>query len=152
MSGNNTSTRRGFLKGGAMVAAPLAMAPAAALADDGKAARLEDEAAIRRTQQDFLRQVSLAGGHERLDGAVRSIATDHAGEAEQIDITADGRRAGVRQAALVEIETALPRDTTLQQMAHAQGNGTLRHTERRVLVTAYSKTEAGWMLESVAFA
>jgi len=156
MSAKSISTRRSFLKGGAIVAAPFAVgAPAAALADDGlkaRAARLEDEAAIRRLQQDFLRQVNLDGGHEALDRAVRAITADHRGEAEAIELSADGARATGRLATLVEVETALPADNTLAQMAHAQGNGTLRRTERRRLTLAYRKTKDGWEIETAALA
>jgi len=151
MSGKSISTRRGFLKGGALVAAPLAMAPAAALADDGRQ-RLEDEAAIRRLQQDFLRQVNLAGGHARLDGAVRAIAADHAGEGERITLSADGRRATARLASLVEIETELAKDSTLAQMAHAQGNGAVRSTERRTLTIHCARTRDGWVIREAALA
>jgi hypothetical protein len=151
-----TSTRRTFLKGSAFVAAPFAVgAPAAALADDelkARAARLEDEAAIRGLHQDFLRQVNLAGRHDKLEGAVRAIAADHAGETEVIEISADGKRATGRFASIVEIETDLPNDNTLAQMAHAQGSGSVRQTERRVLTTAYVKTRDGWTIRKADFA
>jgi hypothetical protein len=156
MSDKTIPTRRGFLKGSAMVAGPLAaMAPAAAIADDGlraRAARLEDEAAIHRLQQDFLRQVSLAGSHEKLDGAVRAITADHTGATEEIAISADGRQATARLASLVEIETELAKDNTLAQMAHIQGSGSIRRTERRVLTTRYTRTRDGWTMDEAALA
>ena len=156
MSEKMTSTRRTFLKGSAMVAAPLAVAtPVAALADDGlkgRLARLEDEKAIRAAHQAFLRQVNLAGGHDKLDASVRTIAADHSGEAEVIEVAADGKRATGRFACTVEMESELPKDGTLGQMAHAQGNGSVRHAERRVLATAYRKTKNGWVIDKAVLA
>ncbi len=159
MSRNTTSTRRRFLKGGALLLAPIATASvsAVALADNGSAdgglkarlARLEDEAAIRELHQSWLRQVNAGEGGEVLDEAVR-VTADHAGAADKIEIAADGRCAVGTFDYLVELETPLARDSTLAQMAHAQGHGTLRRAERRVLTVDYTKTNGTWKIGQVA--
>ena len=76
MSETSISTdRRSFLKTGAIAAAPLAaLAPAAALADDGskaRLARLEDERAIESLHRAFLRQPSALGRD------IRAVRQDH---------------------------------------------------------------------------
>jgi hypothetical protein len=173
MSKDTTSTRRSFLKGGALLAAPLAAAvPAAIIADDGlkaRLARLENEAAIRELHQAWLRRVNTrvdnttrAGGTARplfadsegaaLDQAVRSIATDHAGQPDAIDVAADGKSAAGRFHCVVETETAIAQDSTLAQMAHAQGSGFVRRTERRVLKVEYTKPSGAWAIAKVEFA
>jgi hypothetical protein len=167
MSTKSASTRRSFLKRGALLAAPLAAAvPAAVMADDGlksRLARLEDEAAIRELHQTWLRRINagasdaatpLFAGPERaaFDQSVRSIAADHAGEPDAIEFAADGKSAaGVFQCA-VEIETPIAQDCTLAQMAHAQGSGFVRRTERRVLKVEYVKASGAWAIAKVEFA
>ena len=159
MSTQSTSSRRAFLKGGAIAAAPLAVAvPAAALAEGehrAKAQRLQDEAEIRALHQAWLRKLATSADASalfadpkaaRLPKSVRGVAADHAGEADHIEVAADGLRASGRFATLVELETELPRDTTLAQMAHAQGQGVVRATERRTLHASYLKEEGGWVI------
>ncbi len=69
MTTDTVSTRRSFLKGGAVAAAPLAVAAGgAAMAEDGRKARLarlEDEAAIRELHQAWLRRINTARGTRR---------------------------------------------------------------------------------------
>ncbi len=155
MTRDNTSTRRSFLRGGALLAAPIAAASvsAVALADDGSKARLkrlEDEAAIRELHQAWLRQVNAGERGALLDDAVRRITADHAGAPDRIEIAADGRSAVGYFDYVVETETPLAEDCTLAQMAHAQGNGTLRRTERRMLTVDYTKTRGAWKIAKVA--
>jgi hypothetical protein len=164
MTRDTDSTRRSFLKGGALLAAPLAVAvPAALVADDGlraRLARLEDEAAIRELHQSWLRRVNVgAGAGARADAAVappdqavRSIAADHAGEPDAIDLAADGKSAIGRFQCAVEIENAIAQDCTLARMAHAQGGGFVRRTERRVLKVEYVKADGAWAIAKVDFA
>jgi hypothetical protein len=167
MSKNTTSTRRSFLKGGALLAAPLAAgAPAALLAGDGLKARLtrlEDEAAIREVHQTWLRKVnaraadtstprfadpdSIAFAH-----AVRSIMADHAGQPDSIEVAADGKNATGRFQCAVEIETRITQDCTLARMAHAQGGGFVRRTEHRSLKVDYVKSSGAWAIAKVEFA
>jgi hypothetical protein len=167
MSRETDSTRRSFLKGGALLAAPLAAAvPVALVADGGlraRLARLEDEAAIRALHQAWLRRVNSRAGDAAAplfadakgaapDQAVRSIAADHAGEPDAIEIAADGKSAiGWFQCA-VEIENAIAQDCTLARMAHAQGGGFVRRTERRVLKVEYVKVDGAWAIAKADFA
>jgi hypothetical protein len=169
MTKHTTSTRRSFLKRSALLAAPLAAAaPAAIMADDGlkaRLARLEDEAAIRELHETWLRQVNTnaddtAGARDPTplfadaEGAafgqsVRSIAADHAGEPDAIEIAADGKSASGRFHCAVEIETKIAQDCTLARMAHAQGGGFVRWTERRVLKIAYVKASGAWAIAKI---
>lgn len=163
MTRDTDSTRRSFLKGGALLAAPLAAAvPAALVADDGmraRLARLEDEAAIRALHQSWLRQINTgadevtgAGSAVAPDQAVRSIAADHAGEPDAIEIAADGKSAIGRFQCAVEIENAIAQDCTLARMAHAQGGGFVRRTECRALKVEYVKADGAWAIAKVGFA
>ncbi|MGH8148968.1 MAG: hypothetical protein ACRETB_03180 [Steroidobacteraceae bacterium] len=149
------ATRRSFLSGGALLAAPIAAAvvPAVVLADGGLKARvkrLEDEAAIRELQQSWLRHVNLGEVDARVHESVRRITADHAGSPDRIEVAADGRSAVGQFDCAVEMETPLTEDCTLAQMAHAQGSGTLRRTERRRLTVDYSKTRGAWTITGVA--
>ena len=162
------STRRLFLKRGALLAAPLAAAvPAAAMVDDGlkaRLARLENEAAIRELHQMWLRVVNAGEGDaatplfaDAQDGVtsdqiVRNIAADHAGEPDAIEIAAEGNSAAGRFHCAVEIENAIAQDSTLAQMAHAQGGGFVRRTERRVLKVEYMKAGGAWAIAKVELA
>ena len=155
MTNDITPTRRRFLKGGALLAAPVAIASvsAVALADDGlkdRVRRLEDEAAIRELHQSWLRQVNTGDREALLDSAVRRITADHAGAPEKIEIAADGRSAVGYFDYAVDVETPLAKDCTLAQMAHAQGYGALRRTERRMLTIDYTKSSGWWKIGKVA--
>ena len=172
MSKDTASTRRSFLKRGALLAAPLAAvaAPAAILADDelkARLAKLENEAAIRELHQAWLRRINTRRRTERamlprrcslnreraaFDQSVRSIAADHAGKPDAIEVAADGKRAAGRFHCAVEIETAIAQDCTLAQMAHAQGSGFVRRTERRVLKVEYVKASGAWAIAKAELA
>ena len=170
MTTDATSTRRSFLKGGALLAAPFAAAvPAAVLADDGlkaRLAKLEDEAAIRALLQTWLRRINtraddVAGADATVasvfadaegvasEQALRSIAPDHAGEPDVIAIGADGKSAVGRFQCAVEIESAIAQDCTLARMAHAQGGGFVRRTERRMLKVEYVKADGVWLIARI---
>jgi hypothetical protein len=166
MTAKTDPTRRSFLKGGALLAGPLAAAvPAAVMADDGlkaRLAKLEDEAAIRELHQAWLRRINTETGDAAtllfadpkdaaFDQAVRSIAADHTEEPDAIEVAADSKSAVGRFHCVVEIETAIPQDCTLAQMAHAQGGGLVRRTERRVLKVEYVKASGGWAIAKVEF-
>jgi hypothetical protein len=166
MSKNTTATRRSFLKGSALLAVPLAAAaPAAAIAEDelkARLARLEDEAAIRELHQTWLRGVNTRAADALrplfadlestgFDQTVRTVAADHAGRPEAIEVSADGKRAAGQFPCAVEIETAIPQDCTLARMAHAQGSGFVRRTERRVLKVEYVKASGAWTIAKVEF-
>jgi hypothetical protein len=167
MKKDANSTRRSFLKGGALLAAPLAVAvPAAIVADDGTKARLaklENEAAIRELHQNWMRRINTGNRHEAaslfadpkraaFDPSLRSIAADHAGAPDAIEVAADGKRAAGRFHCAIETETAIPQDSTLAQMAHAQGSGNVRSSERRVLRVEYVKSGGAWTIAKAEFA
>ncbi|HEX4001386.1 MAG TPA: hypothetical protein VHX36_01985 [Candidatus Acidoferrales bacterium] len=150
------STRRSFLKGGALLAAPLAAAvPAAIIAEDGTKARLaklENEAAIRELHQAWLRSINTGARDEVAgDPSVRRIAPDHAGEPDAIEVAADGKRASGRFHCAVQTETAIEQDCTLAQMARAQGGGYVRRSERRVLHVQYAKASGAWAIAKAEF-
>ena len=155
MTKSKTSTRRSFLRGGALLAAPIAAVsvPAAALADDELKTRiraLEDEAAIRELHQSWLRQVNTGERIPLLEEAVRRITVDHAGASDKIDVGADGRSAIGYFDCAVELEIPLAAECTLAQMAHAQGHGTVRRTERRMLRVDYANISGNWKIATVA--
>lgn len=164
MTTDTVSTRRSFLKGGAVAAAPLAVAAGgAAMAEDGRKARLarlEDEAAIRELHQAWLRRINTGARDEAaalfadprraaFDPAVRALAADHAAAPDAIVLAADHQSAAGRFHCAVEVETAIPRDGTLAQMAHAQGGGVVRRTEPRVLKAEYVKAGGAWVIARV---
>jgi len=171
MTNKSTSSRRTFLKHGAILAVPLAAAaaPAAVLADDGlkeRLAKLEDQSAIRELHQNWLRDINRANHSEASPAAttlfadaddaargrlVRGIAADRFGELDAIEVAPDGRRAAGRFHCIVETETPIAKDCTLAQMAHAQGSGFVRSTERRVLNVEYAKTNAAWSIAKAEF-
>lgn len=166
------STRRSFLKTGALLAAPLgAAASAAEIAHDGlkaRLARLEDEAAIRELHQTWLRRVNTDTARGEAGDApttlfarpeagesaqtVRSIVADHSGEADAIEVAADGTTAAGRFRCSAEIVTAIAQDCTLAEMAHAQGGGFVRRTERGVLKVAFRKSGGVWAIARVELA
>ncbi len=156
----NTSTRRNFLKAGALLSAPLAAAPAVALASDGlkaRVARLEDESAIRELHQTWLRGVNAGTASDAIVGnadnvKVRRISAHHAGPLDEIKLGPDGRSASGRFHCAVELEATLAKDCTLAQMAHLQGGGFVRRTEPRVLNIDYVKTSGAWSIAKVELA
>ncbi|MBO9576332.1 MAG: hypothetical protein J7494_11380 [Sphingobium sp.] len=162
MSEESKSTRRSFLKGGAIVAAPLAVmaAPAAAALADDRLARLEDEKAIRELHALWLRH--LASGdraaakalyaNETCACALAGIGVIAAHHADALDIAADGCKASASYAATVEVETLIAPDNTLAQMLHAQGEGYVRASEARTLEADYVKTPGGsWAIAKLNF-
>jgi hypothetical protein len=167
MRTNTASTRRSFLKRGALLVAPLAAAavPAAVIADNplkARVARLENEAAIRKLHQRWLRGIHAGADDARLPRCkseegpdfqhqVRRIAADHAGQPDVVELAADGKSAIGRFPCVVEIETAISQDCTLSQMAHAQGGGFLRRTEHRVLNVEYVKHSGSWAIAKSEF-
>lgn len=162
-AGAKNATRRSFLKSGALLAVPLAAAaaPAAIAADDSlksRLARLEDEAALRDLHDAWLRQFNagaadatplLAESSGAAHGqAIRRMAPDHAAGPDAFDIAPDGKSASGRFHCVVEIETPIARDSTLAEMAHAQGAGFVSRTDRRLLRVSYAKRSGGWAIAS----
>ena len=156
MSKDDTATRRSFLKTGAFLAAPLAAGvPAVALAADGTRARLkrlEDEAAIREVHREWLRRVNAGErGDVPLDETIKSVAIDHKGGVDKIDIASDGIHATGHYASVAEIETPLTSECTISQMLAAQGHGTISRTEPGVLTVDYVKSGSSWMIAKAEF-
>jgi hypothetical protein len=158
MNESQSSTRRMFLRRSALLAAPitavsaLGVAPSKDRSDDGlkaRLARLEDEVAIRELHESWLRQVNAAGGSALLDSHVRRITAHHAGAVDSIELAADGRSATGHFDYAIEREATLPLDSTLAQMAHAQGTGTVRSTERRMLKVEYTKAGDTWNIGKI---
>lgn len=144
---SKTSSRRSFLKGGALAAAPLAAAATPAMAGSGdELARLRDQAMLRELHQSWLRR--LAAG-EPFGDDVASLVPDHTGEPDLIELAADGASATGRFHVAVDIVEALPGDCTFAQMARLQGNGPVRRTERRVLNARYLRAGDGWRIDKV---
>jgi|WetSurMetagenome_2_1015567.scaffolds.fasta_scaffold41109_3 hypothetical protein len=161
MSKDVSSSRRSFLKGGAIVAAPLAVAAsAAAMAQEPQAARLarlEDEAAIQKLHQAWLRGVNTGADEDvarlfadprraSLEAAVRGVAPDHAADPDRVEIAWDGLSASGRFHCAVEVETAIAPDCTAAQMARLQGGGLVRRTEPRLLKADYVKAGGAWAI------
>jgi hypothetical protein len=168
MTENTTSTRRSFLKNGALLAAPLAAAaaPVVAVADDqlkARLARLENETAIRALHQTWLRRINTEAREVAaslfadpqaavFDPSIHRIAADHAANPDVIEVAADGQSATGRFNCTVEIENAIAQDCTLARMAHAQGGGFVRRTERRVLNAEYVKASGAWAIAKIQLA
>ena len=165
MSEKVTATdRRSFLKSGALVATPLvAAAPVAALAGDGSAARLarlENERAIEALHRKFLRHLNGADDWGRfvassdgvkLDGGLKSIVEDLSHE-PTIELAEDGFSARTQHPCKIELETEFIGDSTVEQMARFQGQGSHRRSEQRVLATEYVKGKDGWRIARARFA
>lgn len=167
MTQDSISTRRSFLKAGAVLAVPVAAGvPAAtAMANGGLEARLarrEDEAAIRELHETLLRRINGGVSDEAtklfanpkqasIDSTLRSVAAERDAEPDAIEIAGNGRRATGRFHCAVEIESEIAQDCTLAQMAHAQGEGFLRSIERRLLKADYVKTVDGWAIARLDF-
>lgn len=168
------STRRAFLKGAAVAAAPLAAAaaPAAAMAMNGEAddsrarlARMEDIEAVRTLHRDFVKQVN-AGKPDKAaalfddpakaelePGVTRLVPDDWAADPsgdETIALSDDRQSATLTAACAVSTETPIDSDCTLAQMARLQGDGVIRATDRRKLQARFVKRDGEWRIEAVA--
>lgn len=156
MSKNSTSSRRMFLKGGALLAAPMAAGTAGAMALAGEPLRSgsthhDDEAAIRQLHQSWLWQVNAGELPSQLPGNVHRIGAAPAGTAGTITIAADGRHAVGHFEHLVELQTPLSPDSTLAQMAHIQGNGKVRHTQLQRISVDYDRSGSVWRIVKIDF-
>ena len=161
------TSRRSFLKSGAIVAAPVVAvaAPAVALAaDDSKAklARIEDERAIEVLNRTFVRDFNGSGaqGTAKLfaDGKApmlvnaSRLALDPAADPDLLEIAADGASAHSRHAVTVESEHEIEGHGTLAQMARLQGNTAATASHRHVLIAEYVKQDDRWAIGSVRLA
>jgi hypothetical protein len=168
MKTKSISTRRQFfLQASAALSVPLAAsATHAAKADDGnvsaRLATLEDENAIRKLQQAYVRLVN-SGAPEKagdllvkpsadgIDASVRSLSMDGFGEHDAIEIAADRRSATGRIHCTVQSEAPIGPNCTLVEMAREQGEGVLRRSEKRVLVGTYINVDGTWKIERLVW-
>jgi hypothetical protein len=146
-----TTSRRAFLKTGAVVAA------LAGEASRTKLARLEDERAIEALQRKLLRQVNGSGelvapaDAVDLGEGLRAIAED-LGHEPVLELSDDGLTARARCACRVEREAAFAGDSTLERMARFQGQGSHRFEERATLATEFVKGKDGWTIARATLA
>jgi hypothetical protein len=152
MNETTNSSRRSFLKVGAVLATPVgavAVPAIAAAADSSEArlAKLESEAAIRGLHQQWVRGINRGA-----DRNIIAIVADHAGEPDLLQLSADGTRATGRYHCVIETVTELEPDCTLTQMKLAQGEHVVRDRARRVVVADYVRGEAGWAIGKVTLA
>ena len=164
MSQKTNSTRRAFLKGGALAAAPLAAAGASAVVakseHEARIERLQAEAALRDLHQAWLRKVNTGAETGELFAdpkqarplqAVTRVDADHAAAPDEVSLHPGGLTASGRYACVVETGVEIAPDCTLAQMRHAQGEGQLRQSERRLLEADYVKTQTGWAIVRLTF-
>lgn len=168
MSKTTQTSRRSFLKSGALVAAPVAAIgiPGAAMAEDGSKAalaRLQDERAIEALNRDFLRAFNSSGanGTARLfaDGKAPKLAKgisklnlDLAAEPSNFAIAEDGASAAVRYECAVELSEELEGQETIVQMARIQGNSPGVHMARKTLSAHYARQGDGWLITRLELA
>jgi hypothetical protein len=134
---NGSTTRRRFFGAAATLAVPFA--GGAAAASDDRAARLaalEDANAIRALLAALLAEPARL----RLGADVRGIAADRD---DAIDVTPDGT-ATARFGCTVERAIPIESCGTLVEMARLQGDGYVRRTERRVLLSRFVKRNGIW--------
>ncbi len=162
MSNTSHTSRRSFLKSGALVAVPAAAVgiPVAALAEDGSKAalaRLQDERAIETLNRDFLRSFNKGGARStaRLfaDGrapafaeGVSKLSLDLAEEPKSFAIAEGGATATARYDCTVEIALELEGQETLVQMARMQGNAADVRSSQKTLSAHYARHGDGWRI------
>jgi hypothetical protein len=159
---NKRGTRRSFFgHAGAALAAPLAATAAFAGELDGKRYivgrrdALDDINALRALQLTFARLVGAGSGEAiaalfadparaSVEKHVRGVVVD--GD-DAIAIYTDGT-ATARVPCTVETATPIESCGTLVEMARLQGDGVVRRSERRALVSAFVKRGGVWRFES----
>jgi len=143
---NRKPTRRSFFGQASLVLA----APVTALAAEGRGddvaarlAALEDANAIRELLHRYAKRVS-DGVDAPPAPEVRSVALDSDPE---IDVAANGT-ATARARCTVTTATPIESCGTLVDMARLQGDGVVKHVERRVLHGRLVKRQGVWRLET----
>jgi hypothetical protein len=154
MTMSQSTSRRSFLKTGAIAAAPLAVAlPSAAFAaDDGGRARLtrlEDEKVIAGLHREIIDEVNR--GDRKLAKGLAGLSGDPAHEL-QIAFADDGRRATSRRPCTAIYRTEFTGSSTLEHMHRLQGQGAHEHEESRVLITEYIRRKDGWAIATLRLA
>lgn len=167
MSNDMHTTRRSFLKSGALVATPIAAVavPAAVFAEDGskaRLARLEDERAIEALNRDFLRRFNKGGAAQtaelfargdapELPGAITRLTIVDDDAPGELELADDGATASHRFACMAETESVLEGNETIVQMARFQGNYAVRTEKSRMLSAKYVRLPNGWAIEKIDF-
>lgn len=150
---NNMTSRRDFLKTGALAAVPVAAGlPAAALAaDDSKAAlaHLQDERAIEALTRDVLRQFNRGEAGNLFDRGIARVALDADAEPS---LAIHGDMATARFACTVDTEHGLEGHGTLVEMARLQGNAGATSSTAKTLVARYTRQNDHWTIAALDIA
>jgi hypothetical protein len=147
---NRKPTRRSFFThAGVALAAPLAATAALAESDDDVAARLaalEDSNAIRAVLQRYAQRVN-AGTDPAPAANVRGLSLD-----AEVTIEVAGDGTATAQVPCTAY-TAIPIEGcgTLVEMARLQGDGVIKHHERRMLAGSFVKRDGAWEIASTEF-
>ena len=164
MTAQTDTTRRSFLKAGALAAVPAAGLglPAAALAtDDSKAAlaRMADERALEGLARDFVRVFNRGGAGAAAplfaNGKAPMLHVSNlalADDEPQLAITGHGDAATASLACTVEEALALEGEETLVRMARLQGNAAGVQVSRKILHATFVRHPDGWRIASVDLA
>ena len=149
----SSTSRRNFLKTGAMAAVPVAAGlPVAALAaDDSKAAlvRLQDERAIEALTRDTLRSFNRGSQGDLFAKGIARVALD---AAEEPSLVIDGDAATARFACTVDTVLALEGRGTLIDMARLQGNAAATSSTAKTLVARYTRQNDLWTIAALDLA
>lgn len=167
MTGKSMTSRRSFLKSGAVVAAPVAIiatpALAAGMEEDAlrsRLARMEDSRAIETLNRRFVHHFNAAdrrglaglfadGRAPELGQGIAGLVVEEGAQAPEILLTADGNRASATYACRAEVEQALEGSDTLMQMARLQGNSAHRMHQPGQLKADYVRRPEGWVIERI---
>lgn len=165
MSKSTQSTRRSFLKSGALVAVPAVAIgiPVAAMAQDGSQAalaRLQDERAIEALGRDFVRAFNRGGvqgtaslfAHRNtlaFPNGVSKLSLDMSDQAHSLAIAEGGATAVAQYDCTVEVADELVGQATIVQMARLQGNAANTQTVRKTLSARYARLADGWRIASI---
>lgn len=167
MNAKSMTSRRSFLKSGAVAAAPVAIiatpALAAGMGDDtlrSRLARMEDSQAIEVLNRKFVHYFNaadrrelaslFADGHApELGKNITRLIVEEGTDAPEIELAADGNRASATYACRAEVEHTLEGSDTLIQMARLQGNSAHRTRESAELTADYIRRPDGWAIERI---
>lgn len=168
MSQTPQTTRRSFLKFGALVAVPAVAigVPAAALAQDGSTAalaRLQDERAIEALNRDFVRAFNRGGvqgtaslfAHRStpaIPQGVSKLSLDLTDQPHSLTISKGGASAAARYDCTVELAEELEGQATIVQMARLQGNAASSQEVSKTLLAHYARNAEGWQITSIELA
>ena len=157
------TTRRTFFSGVAALTTPLTASAAVAAGgrDDlgARLAALEDAKAIRELQQTYARLLNAGERQQlaalfaeparvRIDATVRNVVPDALATNE---IAVEAGTATARLPCAVETATPIDDTGTLTEMARLQGEGFIKRSERRVLVSSLVKRDGIWQFVKAEF-